>query len=348
MDKKILAAAIAGVLAGSMAFAANADVTLYGQIDLSIDSMDVDGGEDDINMNSNQSAVGVKGSEDLGNGLKAIFQLEWEVDPSKRQNDGSNMTDRDQWVGLQGSFGKVRFGTMSTTYKASGAMIDPMYRTSFQGRAWGLQSGLHSGAGDDGQGRMTNAIAYDTPDFNGLSGAVTYSFDDDCKISNTAAATTTACTADDDAYSFGARYKNGPALVFADYITSDRGGADDAWKVGGKYSFGAATVYGQYESDGGLIANGVPGDQTAAENEGADIWHLAASYTMGNAMIYAGYGQGDDDDAAGNSEYDVWTLAGMYNFSKRTMAYAGFQQLSEDCTGCGETDHFGIGMRHKF
>ncbi|MFZ5620384.1 MAG: porin [Pseudomonadota bacterium] len=347
MDKKILSAAIAGALAGSMAFAANADVTLYGQVDVSIDSLDVDNlgagvNGDDINMNSNQSAIGVKGSEDLGNGLKAIFMLEYQIDPTGNDTAASGFSGRDQWVGLQGGFGKLRFGTMSTTYKASGAMIDPFYRTSFQGRNWGLQSALHLGDGANGEGRATNAIGYDTPDFNGLSGAVTYSFDDACSVGSAA-----GC-ADDDSYSLGARYKNGPALVFADYVTSDQGGADDAWKVGGKYSFGAATVYGQYESDGGLIANGVPGDQTAAENEGADVWHLAASYTMGNAMVYAGYGQGDDDDAAGNTEYDTWTIAGMYNFSKRTMVYGGFQQVSEDCTGCGETDHFGVGMRHKF
>lgn len=349
MDKKILSTAIAGVLAGSMAFAANADVTLYGFVDLSLDSVDMDdpgvgANGDDINMNSNQSAIGVKGSEDLGNGLKAIFLLEYQIDPTGSDTAASGFSGRDQWLGLQGGFGKVRFGTMSTTYKASGAMIDPFYRTSFQGRVAGLQSALHLGDGGDGEGRATNAIGYDTPDFNGLSGALTYSFDEECAVGTLAA----GCP-DDDSYSLGARYKNGPALVFADYVTSDQGGADDAWKVGGSYSFGDAAVYGQFESDGGLIANGVPGDSSAAENEGADVWHLAASYTMGNAMLYAGYGQGDDDDdTAENTEYDVWTLAGIYNFSKRTMTYAGFTQISEDCTGCGETDHFGVGMRHKF
>lgn len=344
MDKKILSTAIAGVLAGSMAFAANADVTLYGQVDLSIDAVDIDGAGDDINMNSNTSAIGVKGSEDLGNGLSAIFLLEYQTDVSGNDTAaGSVTTGRDQWIGLKGGFGKVRFGTMSTTYKSSGAMIDPLYRTSFQGRSWGMQSSLHSGDGADGEGRATNAIGFDTADYNGLSAAATYSFDDNCN-----AASVQPCSPDDDSYSLGARYKNGPALVFADYVTSDQGGADDAWKVGGSYSFGDAAVYGQFESDGGLIANGVPGDPSAAENEGMDIWHLAGSYTMGNALLYAGYGQGDDDDAAGNTEYSVWTIAGIYNFSKRTMTYAGFQQVSEDCTGCGETDHFGVGMRHKF
>ncbi len=354
MNKKLLSTAIAGVLAGSMAFAANADVTLFGQVDLSLDSFDVDNlgpgvNGDDINMNSNSSGIGVKGYEDLGGGLKAIFHLEFEVDPTGDDEDATEFTNgRDQWIGLEGGLGKLRFGSLSTAYKATGAMIDPFYRTSFQGRITGLQSFLHRGAGANGEGRATNAIGYDTPDFSGLSGAAPYSIDDECVVGTTA----TGCQ-DDDSYSLGGRYKNGPALAFVDYVTSDQGGDDDAWKLGGSYGFGDATVYGQYEFDGGLLSNGVPGSTGVApapySNDDGDIWHLAGSYTMGNAMLYAGYGQGDDSsDTSYNSEFDVWTLAGMYNFSKRTMTYAGFSQFSADCAGCGETDHFGVGMRHKF
>lgn len=363
MDKKILSTAIAGVLAGSMAFAANADVTLYGQVDLSLDAVDIDGAGDDINMNSNQSAFGIKGSEDLGNGLSAIFMLEYEVDPSGGDgstntfsNGNSSVQSRDQWIGLQGGFGKLRLGTASTTYKAHSAKIDPFYRTSLQGRNHGLQSRLHSQAGANGEGRMTNGIHYDTPDFNGFGASANYSFDDTCN------ATSAGACVDDDAYSLGAKYSNGPLYAFVSYVTSDKGGDDDATQIGGSYSFGDFSIYGQYEIDGGLLAG-----NTATPNQsgdGADVWHLGGSFTMGNAMLYAAYGQGDDDSAAGtNTEYDAWTIGGMYNFSKRTMAYAGFNQVSCDNGGwsnnatnqCanvdptgGENDLFTVGMRHKF
>lgn len=344
MDKKILSTAIAGVLAGSMAFAANADVTLYGQIDLSIDSLDIDGLGDDISMESNYSALGVKGSEDLGNGLKAIFMAEFQY---VADNASGLSSGRDQWIGLDGSFGKLRFGAMSTTYKASGAMIDPLWRTAFDSRDSFLISGLHGGSGDDGQGRTTNAIAYDTPDFNGLSAGFTYSFDDDCN------ATIVNCSPDDDTYSVGARYNNGPILVFADYITTDTGGNDDAWKVGGKYSFGDLAVFGQYEADGGLITSSTESSIDGIFNTGlpasgddeADRWYLGGSFNMGNAMLMAAYGQGDENDTY-NLEYDAWQIAGAYNFSKRTMAYAGFNQVDFDAAG--EVDHFAVGMRHKF
>ncbi|MFN2309281.1 MAG: porin, partial [Gammaproteobacteria bacterium] len=177
MDKKILSTAIAGVLAGSLAFAANADVTLYGQVDVSIDATDQDGGSDDVNMNSNQSAIGVKGSEDLGNGLSAIFLLEYQVDPSGTATSAGGFTGRDQYIGMKGGFGQVAFGTASTSYKSHGAMIDPLYRTSLQGRARGLQSFAHSGDGEDGEGRMTNQIRYDSPDYSGFSLTANYNFD---------------------------------------------------------------------------------------------------------------------------------------------------------------------------
>lgn len=374
MDKKILSTAIAGVLAGSMAFAANADVTLYGQIDLSMDALDIDGAGDDINMNPNTPAFGIKGSEDLGNGLKGIFQLEYQADPTGTANSASSITaGRDQWLGLKGSFGKVRLGTASTSYKAAGATVDPVYRTSLEGRNHGLQSRLHSNAGDSGQGRMTNGIFYSTPDFSGLSASAEYSFDDSCNPNSA-----TCANPDDDAYGFGAQYKNGPALAFVSYVTNDKGREDDAWKAGGSYGFGAFKVFGQYEVDGGLIGRtvaGTPGSAISGGNagtafgasqntvDGADLWHLGGSFTMGNAMLYAAYGQGDDSTAAENTEYDAWTIGGMYNLSKRTLTYAGFNQVSCDAGGwannantqCfnvsasgGEVDLFTIGMRHKF
>jgi len=364
MDKKILSTAIAGVLAGSMAFAANADVTLYGQIDLSIDAVDIDGAGDDINMNSNFSALGVKGSEDLGNGLKAIFMAEFQYDSAGLGNTpgtSAGLTgSRDQWIGLQGGFGKLRFGGMSTPYKATGAMIDPLWRTAFDSRSLGLATNaLHGGTGDDGHGRMTNAVAYDTPDFNGLSAAATYSFNNDC------GPLVTNCANDNDAYSIGGRYNNGPILAFVDYVTSGQGGADEAWKLGGKYTFGDFALWGQYEFDKGMIsARGAAPSNTV---EDADVWQLGGSFTMGNMMLVAGYGQGDDNNVAGQTaEYDVWRIAGVYNFSKRTMAYAGFAQVDCDgnvggmCGGAigasrtalgvtgGESDQFSLGMRHKF
>lgn len=365
MEKKLLSTAIAGALAATMSLAANADVTVYGNVNVSVDAVDVDGGEDDVNMSSNTSSFGFKGSEDLGYGLKAIFQAEFQFEADERNggsNDPNSIVDRDQWVGLAGDFGKIRFGTMSTAYKSHGAMIDPIYRTSLQGRDHGLQSRLHGGANGVG-GRLDNQIRYDSPEFMGFGAIVNYAFDSQ---DNNGA---TALENDgDDTYGIGIHYNNGPILAFADYLTSDAGGEDEAWKVGGSFTMGQLAFYGQYEWDEGLISGG---NNALNTNDGGDVWHLGASYTMGNTLAYFAYGMGDDDSSAIDTEYDVWTLAVDHRLSKRTDVYAGFTQIDcdADCTTGGavsagalsssgtnsfagftggEVDFFSVGMRHKF
>ncbi|MGB5260389.1 MAG: porin, partial [Gammaproteobacteria bacterium] len=133
--KKILPTMIGVALAGGMSAVA-ADVSIFGHIDTSFDATDVDGGSDDQNLNCTTCSVGFKGSEDLGNGLKAIFSIDFQYDTTERNNSrpsstslsvltpggtvtgsvvtsvgSSSITDRDQWLGLAGGFGQVRIGT---------------------------------------------------------------------------------------------------------------------------------------------------------------------------------------------------------------------------------------------
>lgn len=355
MQKSILAIALGGLMASGTAFAGN--VTLSGQVDLSLDAVDIDGLGDDINMNSNQSEIALSGSEDLGNGLEAIFKLAFEVDPTGSStgtgstqpiptgsgaNSGS-LGGRDQYVGLKGGFGTLKFGAASTAYKATGAKIDPMYRSALQGRTGGLQSGLHAGKGDDGQGRMTDAVHYASPSFAGFMVMANYSFDADNTAVNGAPVN------DDNAYSLGLHYNNAGLFAYIDYITSDAGSDDYAYKVGGSYDFGSFAIYGQYEVDEGLIST-MDFFGTAGAT-GKDIWHLGGSFEIAGITLYGAYGQGDESDINGvgnNDDYDAWTLAAKYGVSARTSVYAGFNQISFDAAGAGEIDQFSVGIRHKF
>ena len=211
MTKKILPTMIGAILVGGMA-AAQADVTVMGHIDTSVDAVDNDlTGLDDTNLNCTTCSVGFKGSEDLGNGLKAIFKLDFQFDMNNR-NRGS-ITDRDQWLGMAGNFGSVKVGTISTPYKSTGAKLDPGYRTVAQMRDVGIQSALHSGAGSNGEGRAENTARYDSPSWNGLKVGATFTLDSDEDDGE-----------DDNPYGVGVSYENGGILVFADYINNNQDG----------------------------------------------------------------------------------------------------------------------------
>ncbi len=338
MNKKLLATAVGLVLAGGMGLA-SADVKLYGQLDLSINYVDEDGGGDDTNMESNQSAVGVKGAEDLGNGLEAFFKVEYQADI----DDTGAWTGRDQYIGLgTEGFGKLKFGTSSTAYKAPASKLDAFYRTSLQARGIGLQSTLHAGKGEEGQGRATNAIFYNSPNWAGLNLFGHYTLDD-----------TEADGEDDDPWSVGASYKGGGFYGFASYLTTQGGGDDDAWQVGLQYKLDAFEVHGIYEGDGGLITlnqygGNAPGEINQGSGDGADVWSIGGTWTIGNNLIGADFGQGDeaDDPAIVDDDYDVWRIAAYHKFSDRTRVYTGYANF--DPSDGNEIDLFSVSLRHNF
>jgi predicted porin len=348
---------IGALLVGGMA-AAQADVTVMDHIDTSVDKIDNDlTGLDDTNLNCTTCSVGFKGSEDLGNGLKAIFKIDFQYDTTERNtgrargssssstavvntpagtatityltsasvSDTSSITDRDQWLGLAGNFGQVRIGTISTVYKSHGAAIDPLYRTSLQGRTHGLQTQyFHAGAGEELNGRATNTIRYDSPSWNGLKVGATFTLDGDENDGE-----------DDNPYGAGVSYENGGILVFVDYLNNNQGGNTEinAAKIGGKYTLNNFAIMGQYES---TELRG--GDQEPTQ------WHVGGSYTIGNNLIYAAYGQGDPD-VRSVDDTTAWTVAGIHKMSKRTSVYAGYN--AQDFDGPDATQ-FSVGMKHKF
>jgi predicted porin len=368
MSKKILPAMIGAALVGGMTNAV-ADVTAMGHIDTAIlyqDQVYADGSS--TNLVCTTCSFGFKGSEDLGNGLKAIFLIDFQYDTTERNRvtGGNNanivdstlgnitylkatnvskgsgsLTDRDQWLGLDSNFGKLRIGTISTVYKSHGAMIDPIYRTVVQGRDIGLQSDLHSGAGESGQGRATNTFRYDSPTFSGFQAGAHYTMQTDTGNST------------DSPWGIGGQWQGGGFLVFADYITSDAGGDDDAWKVGGRWGYDKFAIFGQYEGDGGLISN-LAGAQVVdssgnLKGDGQDTWFVGGTATFGNNMLYAAYGQADDSsDANYDSGYDSWNIVGVHMLSKRTEVYAGYAQIGPNENGVDNVDNWTLGMKHTF
>jgi len=314
MKKRFLVAAMAATLVSPLA--AQADATVYGNVHLSIDSFD---SADNLDMNSNTSSIGVKGKEDLGGGMSAIFKVEFQVDPSERNSNGA-LTDRDQWVGLKGAMGTVKFGTMSNNYKQMGGKIDPMYRTQLEGRGFmDLQSSLHSGAGENG-GRSTNTLQYSSPKMGGAQVVFNY----------------TISGADDETLGLGVHYKTKTVIAYLDYLDVQSTTTDEseaAVKLGGSFKMGAITLGLQYESieDVNNVKSVTPGGDIIFASLN---WQVTDS---GNVAVTLG--DNDTDDIG---------YAVMYNhkLSKRTNTYVGYGDNASDEANDDQDITFGI--RHKF
>ena len=306
MKKRFLVAAITAAMVSPIA--AHAAATVYGNIHLTIEDFD---SAQNLDMDSNTSAIGVKGKEDLGGGMTALYKIEFQVDPTERAN---NITDRDQWVGLKGAMGTVKFGTMSNNYKQMGGKIDPMYRTPLEGRGFmKTQSNMHSGAGES-RGRMTNTVQYSSPKMSGVQ----------------AVFNTTVSGNNDETMGLGIRYKAKNIMAYFDYLDTaamQAASADAAFKVGGKYKMDALTVGLQYEA---VQDAGVQGDTV----------FVSANYKMNdNDNVAFTFGDNDTDDVG---------FALMYNhkMSKRTNVYAGY---GDNASNTANDDQLTtVGIRHKF
>ena len=127
MNKKLLTAAVAAALTAPAAMAG--DVTIYGQMHLSTSSYDGDVPTADAwDIASHNSRIGFKGTEGLGNGLTAVWQLELGVQPSDTNNVTINNADaityRNSFIGLTGGWGTAVIGRHDTPLKISTGSLD--------------------------------------------------------------------------------------------------------------------------------------------------------------------------------------------------------------------------------
>lgn len=180
MKKNILAIAIASAVATPVAFA-NAP-TVYGQFNMAIDVLNANTAAagwtstEGHNVHHRNSRVGIKGSEDLGNGLKAIYQAEGTIN----MNGGGFEFDRNTFAGIAGSFGTVVMGRHDTPLRMiqpNDGFADSQYAgnntSNFNGiRGNRLNAGNPPGANRSGEDRLNNVLAYISPSFNGIQFAV--------------------------------------------------------------------------------------------------------------------------------------------------------------------------------
>lgn len=326
MKKSILAIAVAATMAAPAAVMAAP--TVYGNVHLSINDVDT---AENLDISSNTSAIGVKGSEDLGDGLKAIYKVEFGVDIAGKPGDGfsdgkaaGGLSGRDQFVGLKGGMGTIKLGTMSSNYKQMGSKVDALYRTPVEGR--GLihtQSGLHGGKGINA-GRQTNTVQYVSPKMGGIQ----------------LVANTTLSDSDDETSGIGLRWSSKAILVYADWIDGQTGAAvatggttESAMKIGGKFTTKAFFIAGQYED--------------AEDRTEYNYIHVNGGFNINkNNAIIATVGQASHI-SDGNADTQSFALAYNHKLSKMTNVYAAYGDKSSDAAAL-ENSVLTFGVRKKF
>ncbi len=340
MHKKLISLAVAAAFAAP---AAMAEVAVYGKVHMDIVSTDdasevivtnaTGNGTDNITVNSNASRLGFKGSEDLGNGLKAIFK--YEMTYSGVNSDDAIGGARNSYVGLSGNFGTVLVGRHDTpaksAYYASGndhlgdSIID-LNKIGFTER------------------RVNNAIAYVSPNFSGVRIAAAIvpgeqSGENDNNDANGLM----------DSYSLGVMYKGNGVKAGLGYESIADGNTastdnNDATTlhIGASYNFmNNYTVGVQYSNEDNY------GNADGTERT---TFALAGKAKFGNNAIIVNYGDTETETSAGVKSDDESHIGiGFHHtMSKRTSAYVAYKSVGTSDDGEDDASQFAVGMIHKF
>ena len=337
MKKSLIALA---VLAASGAAMAQSSVTLYGVADAWVGSTKVEVNGVGLRQTGvetggiNGSRWGLKGSEDLGGGMKAIFQLEsgFNLDNGSSAQGGL-LFGRQAFVGLESGFGTVSLGRQYSAYDALHDATNQNNDASvFNAANSSINGGVAANGMKDYADRVNNSIAYTSPNFSGFSGAVVYGFGEN----------KTATTDATNNASAHIKYVNGPVLVgyaYQEEKTVTIAGKNKYNLIGGTYDFGVAKLVGSYNT---------AKNNTFSDKEG----QIGVVVPFGAAAISAGYARSKSESTGGVERTGKgYSILGTYALSKRTGLYAGAQQTKAyvlNDTAETKTTTYGLGVRHTF
>ena len=362
MKKSLIAMA---VLAASGVVSAQSSVTLYGLADVFVGSTKVKTTGTGLSTSQRQTVIdsggfntsrfGLKGSEDLGGGLKANFLLEGGFDISTgAANNYTNpftgatsnaIFGRQSWVGVSGGFGEIKLGKMWTPYdevKGSGA-------GAFDANIFAPAAGVW--ASNNYQDRPGNSIYYSTPNFGGFSAAAMYAFGENKTATVNAGSIVSA----------NIQYAGGPFAVALSHQQEKATDAQTAVKftqLNGSWDFSVVKLlaaYGQVRNGTtGLFvpAIGTPPVVTPVAVNKSREFQVGVDVPLGAVTVSGGVARSKLTLASGGNVTSTGVgLAAKYDLSKRTFLYTGFQLAkNEAAVGNGEikTDTFAVGVQHKF
>jgi predicted porin len=385
MKKTWVALAVAGAFVAGAA-QAQSSVTLYGIIDVNYmwQELPTNVGttaaprfqlESVSAINAGHqygSRWGLRGSEDLGGGLKAIFQLEsgFNTDSGTSAQSG-RLFGRQAYAGLGSNWGSLVLGRIATFSSGTGAFdmfspVDPF------GTGFGLAS-LGQTFISANSLRLDNTIAYVSPKFAGFTGGLAYSTNIDGAEQTPSGKNTTA-------FATGLNWGYGP---FYAVVTYDVVNAADATpsrpdqkhlQIGGVWTIGPFKLHGAWadQTNVGAVSNltGGPGSFIVLP---AGLYYDNNAYMLGatwNIGAFSVFGSWQSSNAkgkqyctvvtgtggCGNSvnfepDFDVYGIGATYAFSPRTNLYANYASRDANGTLVGNqfnAKQLAIGMAHKF
>jgi len=353
LNKKLLAVAVSAALVAPAATMAG--VTVYGAAQVEVASVDYENADtkDGIKMADNaRGRVGIKATEDLGNGLKAIAQFEWKADTTDNNvgkcsttavidetvtgtdvnGDGDtadtaakvgcssslSLSGRVSQVGLTGGFGTVVLGNLKSPYKYTGGVkYDPFTTTLLEGRSNGALSGKVLDSVNGGalghHGFVSSLVAYASP-----KGPVT-------------ASVGYGPSENDGLVVLDVKYSQGGMEAFLAYLNSGDRLTDatvptdksdyTATKIGGQWKSGPHKISAQYEFLETTNASGV--------KEKPTVFFLGYQMKMGKNTFVAQYGE-TDFDVTGIDNTTYTALGVIHKLSKTTRVYGGWRDTSTD------------------
>lgn len=337
MKKALIALAVLGLTGG--AAVAQSSVTLFGVIDAnmrytkssgaSLKQLSTDG--------LSSSRLGVRGTEDLGGGLKAGFWLESRVNADNGTVDGTRFWGRRASVSLMGEFGEVRLGRGKTSTRLHIDDFDP-YSTTGLGDVEKVYSVL--GSSSDTLNRSDNMVQYFLPStLGGFYGSV-----------DVAAGEGTV-----GKKMMGGRlgYKQGPINAAVAY-QSTTGAGNNKFKqmsIGGSYDFGFVKPSLNYS-------------QNEFGNREQKLLTFGLTAPLGQGQILASYTDAKANGAAellsGVGDAKLFAVSYVYNVSKRTALYTTYAEIENNGLGrfavagsptvaAGRNSSgFDVGVRHSF
>jgi len=314
MTRSMLLAAVA-TLASAGAFA-QGSVTIYGRMNASVENIDRNGVSTTELVNSS-SRIGFKGTEDLGGGLTAGFQLEHGVSiDTGAATHGNQFWARQSevFLGSQG-FGTLRLGNYtSEAYYATADWVS-MHNHDTGTSADMLYAYI---------GRNTNKVGYRSPSFGGVT-------------IDAAASLGEGAAGQERSHDLALNYNTDTLHIGAGY--EDNGDANQ-FAVSALYTMGPFTFGGYVQRDE---------DGLAADAGNRINVRLVGMYAVGVSEFHLNVGRADSYDNIANSDATQFTLAYNHNLSKRTKLYAFYTELNNDGPVYGgDFRSIAAGIRHNF